>query len=65
MNETKINDFKIDTCCFLARCSALLGKGKYWLAQCPDNVTEKDIRCWRPGLPVGQYYNVAMSAHCQ
>ena len=33
------NDFKIDTCRFLARPSALLGYGKNWLAQCQDNVT--------------------------
>ena len=32
--------YKIDTCRSLARCLALLGSGKDWLAQCQDNVTE-------------------------
>ena len=32
--------YKINTCRFLARYSALLGYGKDWLAQCQDNVTE-------------------------
>ena len=30
-------------CRFLARCSALLGEGKGWLAQCQENVTEWDM----------------------
>ena len=40
--------------------------GKDWLAGCQDNVTEWNIRSWcqRPSLPVGQYYKVAMSVHC-
>ena len=50
------NDFIIDTCCFLAWRSALLGSGKDWLAQCQDNVTE-----W---CPVREHYKTAMSAHC-
>ena len=29
----------IETCHFLASCTALLGEDKDWLAQCPDNVT--------------------------
>ena len=46
---------KCYTCRFLARCSALLGKGSDWLDQCQDNATEWDIRSWswRPGFPVG------------
>ena len=39
----KPNDLKIDTCRFLARCFALLGLGKDWLAQYQDNVTEWDV----------------------
>ena len=31
--SSKTNDLKIYTCCFLARCLALLGQGKDWLAQ--------------------------------
>ena len=60
------NDLKIDSCRFLARCSVLSGEGKDWLVQCHDNAAELDIRswCWRPDLPVGQHYKVAMSAHC-
>ena len=60
--------YKIDTCCFLARCSALLGEGKDWLAQCEDNVIEWDFRSWCrwPGFPVGQHYDeIAISARCQ
>ena len=34
---------QIDTGCFLASRSALLGRGKGWLAQCKDNMTEWDI----------------------
>ena len=41
---SQTSDLKIDTYCFLAQCSALLGEGKDWLAQCQDNVTEWDIR---------------------
>ena len=37
---SQTNDFKIDTCRFLARQLALLGSGKDWSAQCQDNVTE-------------------------
>ena len=37
---------KNDTCCFLARRLALLGKGKDWLAHCQDNVTELNITSW-------------------
>ena len=32
--------YQIDTCYFLAWCSALIGLGKDWLAQCWDNVIE-------------------------
>ena len=38
--------YKIDTYRFLAKCSALLGEDKDWLAQYQDNVTEWDIRSW-------------------
>ena len=31
---------QIDTCCYLAWHSALLGEGKNWLAHFQDNVTE-------------------------
>ena len=41
-NET--NEFKIDTYCFPARYSALLGYGQDWLVHCQDNVSEWDIR---------------------
>ena len=58
------DDLNIDTCHFLARCLALLGQGKDWLAQCQDNVTEWDIRCWQLGLPVQQHYTIDMSVHC-
>ena len=60
------NDVKIDICCFLAWCLALLGYGKDWLAQWQDNVTEKDIRSWcqESGLAVEHHYTVATSADC-
>ena len=59
--------YNIDTCCFLAKCSALLGQGQDWLAQCQDTVTEWGIGswCWRPGFPVEQHYKVAMSDKSQ
>ena len=57
---------KSDTCYFLVWCSALLGEGNEWLAQCQYNVTEWDIRscCWRPSFLVWQHYEVIMTAHC-
>ena len=57
---SQTDDFKIDTWCFLARRSALLGQGKYCLAQCQDNMTES--WCWWPGVPVRQHYKVIISA---
>ena len=53
-------------CRFLARCLVLLGKGKDWLAQCQDNVTEWGIKSWhwRFGFSLGQHYKVTMRAHC-
>ena len=59
--------YKIDTCRFLARCSALLGRGINWLAQCQDNVTEWDIMSWCLWvvLAVAQHQKVAMSAQLQ
>ena len=46
--SSKTNDFKFDTCSFVARCSVLFGKDRDWLAQCQDIVTDWDIRslCW-------------------
>ena len=35
--------YKVDTCRFLARCSALLGQGKDWLAQYQYNVTDGEL----------------------
>ena len=32
--------YKIDTCCFLARHSALIGHDNDWFVQCQDNVTD-------------------------
>ena len=59
--------YQIDTCRFLAWCSALIGQGMDWLAQGQDNVTEWDIGscCLQPHFPVGQYYKVTMSAQSQ
>ena len=53
-------------CPLLARCSALLEKGKDWLAQHQDNVIEWDIGswCWRPGLPVGTGVIAALVSQC-
>ena len=66
--SSQTNDLKIDTYRFLARAMTISWKGQDWIAQvqCQDNVTEWDIRslCSEPGLPVGQHYPVAMSAHC-
>ena len=47
----------IYTCCII---------GIVLVGLCQYNVTELDIRlwCWWPGIPVGQYYKVAMNAHC-
>ena len=41
--RVKLMTYKIDTCLFLVGCSALLGMGKDWLAQCQESVTEWDI----------------------
>ena len=57
--SSQTNDFKSDTCRFLAWCMTFIGQGKDCLAQCQGNVTE-----WDAGLPVGQHYKVAMSLHC-
>ena len=40
--------YKIDTCRFLARNSALIGYGNDWLAQCQDTLTKWDIMSWSP-----------------
>ena len=40
--SSQTNNFKIDTCCFLAWLSAILGEGKDWFVQCRDNTTEWD-----------------------
>ena len=57
--------YQIYTCFYPAYHLALLGEGEDWLAQYQDNVTEWKIRplYWQSGLPVGQHYKVAMSAH--
>ena len=63
--SSQTNAFKIDTCHFLARYSALLVCGNEWYAQCQDNVSNWGIRlqfCW-PGSPVVQHYKVKMNAH--
>ena len=67
MVESNQQLIKMYTCQFLAKCSVLLGEDKDWLTQCQDKVTDWDIKswCWRPGVPVGQQYKVAMSAHCR
>ena len=54
-----INDLKIDTCRFPNRSSALLGKGKDWLAQCLGKVTEWYISA---GGLVSQWGNTIKSA---
>ena len=46
LGRDKTTDLNIDTYCFIARCSALLGYGKDWLADSQDNMTEWDIRSW-------------------
>ena len=60
--ETVYLTKQLPICCSFA---ALLGYDKGWLGPCQDNMTESDIRsCSKcPGLPVGQHYEVAMSAH--
>ena len=63
--SSQTNDFKIDTCHFLAWLSALLGQGKDCLAECQDRAIEWNRRswCWW-GVPMSQHYKVAMSVHC-
>ena len=41
-------------------------KGKDWLTQYQDNVTEWEMgsRCQQPGLLVGQHYKVVIRAYC-
>ena len=53
--SSQTDNRKIDICRFLARRSSLLGECKDWLAQCPSNVTESDIRSWYrwPGFLAG------------
>ena len=62
----KFMTYKLNRCRFLARCSALLGKGEDCLAQCQDNVIEWDISSWWwwHGLPVKNPYTVTTSTHC-
>ena len=45
-DRVKQMTYKIDTCCFLAWCSVLIGEGKDSLVYCQDNVTEWDIMSW-------------------
>ena len=56
VEPSQTNDFKIDTCHFLARHSALLGQGKDWLAQGKKKkiyITKldqvKELVAWSPG----------------
>ena len=64
--STQNEDIKIYMHCFLSKDLTLLGSRKDWLGKCQDSVTEWDIRSWCSwtGLPEGQHYKVAMSAHC-
>ena len=62
--QVKSMTLKIALCRFLAWCSALLGSGKDWLAQCQDNATAWDCRSWCQRVPERQHYTFAMSAHC-
>ena len=55
--SSQTEDFKIDTCLFLARHSALLRLGKDWLAQCKDNVIEWDSNA---GVTVRQHYKTTV-----
>ena len=57
--SSQTSDFKIDTCRFLIRHSALLGERKDWLARCQDNLTGWASRawCWQPSVPVRQHYS--------
>ena len=59
-DQVKPMTYKIGICRFLTSRSAILAEGKNWLSQCPDNVTEWDIRSGS-GLPVGQQYKVTLS----
>ena len=62
--RVKLITFKIDTCCFLARHSALIGYGKDFLAQCQNNVTEWDISGdGAVGLPLGKHCTFATNVH--
>ena len=64
--RVKAMTYEKDTCCFLAKCAALLTKGKNWLDQWQDNVTEWYSRMWycQPGVSVWQYYKVTNNKHC-
>ena len=64
--SSQTSDIKLDTCRSLAWCLILLGYGKDWFVQCPDNGTEWDSRsqCQWPGVPIRQSSKFAMSAHC-
>ena len=58
--------YSIDTCHFLAWCLTLIGYGKYWLAQCHDNVTELGYRLMvlAAYFLVKQHYKLAIAVHC-
>ena len=64
LGRVKTMTYKIDTCRFLAWRLALIGSGKDWLAQCPDNVTEENIGSWcrSPDFSMGQHYEVTMKS---
>ena len=42
LGRVNLMTYYIDTCCVLARRSALINLGKNWLPQCQDHVTEWD-----------------------
>ena len=58
------NGLKIDIFLFSAKCLALLGYGKDWLAQFQANGYGADRLVEKPGLRMGQHYKVVMTVHC-
>ena len=43
---SQTSTYKFDICCYLSGHLALIGYGKDWIAQCPDNVIVQDIGSW-------------------
>ena len=65
LGQVKPMTYKIDTCHYLAWCSALIGYGKDWLTQCQNNAIEWDTGSWCSGLIIQwEHYRVVMSVHC-